>query len=83
MVFGASWLDDQWHYVKKFNVEEVILVKKPYRYTEKSSYVCIDCGKELKANLVERKENKPLRCYSCGRKHEGLESEKDRNARRG
>lgn len=40
-------------------------MKKPYRHDEVSNVVCSVCGRPLKRNVVERKENKPDKCYRC------------------
>lgn len=46
-------------------------MKKPYKFTERwDDYLCYDCLKPVKANVISRKLNPPVRCYKCHVKFE-------------
>ena len=39
-------------------------MKKPYDFTVRwDDYLCVDCQRPLKANVIARKLNPPVRCY--------------------
>lgn len=41
-------------------------MKKPYKFTERwDDYLCYDCHRPLKANVIARKLRAPVRCFKC------------------